>query len=112
MTGRPSRSATSSASIGDSAGKSIVVFGVGVLWGTSLMVCACGQMFLGPDGPLAAPVTASAASGVLLGSALLPLAAYLLFLLGLLALDLCRAVLGLPGKLDTSVADDANTTKP
>ena len=83
-----------------------VVFGVGVLWGTLLMGYACCQPFIGAEGPLAAQMTASAASGILLVSAVLPFAAYLLFLLSWLVIDLCRALLRLPGRIERSVGDD------
>jgi hypothetical protein len=83
-----------------------VVFGVGVLWGTLLMGYACCQPFFSADGLPAAQVTANAASGVLLGSALLPPAAYLLFLLGSLVIELCRAILRLPGTSDRSDEQD------
>jgi hypothetical protein len=77
-----------------------VAFGVGVLWGTILMGYACCQALWGAEGPLAAPVTASLAGGVLIFSAVLPFAAYLLFLLCSLIVELCRALLGLPRRSD------------
>ncbi len=75
-----------------------VAFGVGVLCGTIVMGVACCQTFVGAEGLLAAQTTASAARSILISSAVLPFVAYLLFLLGSLAIELCRAVLHLPGK--------------
>ena len=83
-----------------------VLFGVGVLWGTILLGYACCQMFFGPEGLLAAQLNAGAADGILLGSALLPPAAYLLFLLGVLLIELCRALFRLPGGAGPSAARD------
>jgi hypothetical protein len=83
-----------------------VVFGVGVLWGTILLGYACCQMFLGPESLLAAQLNAAAAGDILLISALLPPAAYLLFLLGLLVIELCRALLRLPGRVDPPATRD------
>ena len=71
-----------------------VAFGVGVLWGTVLMGYACCQALWGAEGPLAAPVTASLAGAILIFSAVLPFAAYLLFLLCSLIVELCRATVG------------------
>ncbi len=77
-----------------------VAFGVGVLCGTILLGYACCQAFLGGEELLAAQMTASAASGILIFSAALPFAASLLFLLCSLAIELCRALLRLPGRPD------------
>ncbi len=79
-----------------------VALGTGVICGTLMMGYACYEAFSDDGGLfllLAAQTTASAASAILISSAALPLAAYLLFLLGSLSLDLCRAILILPGKL-------------
>ena len=75
-----------------------VALGAGVLAGTLMMGIACYEAFFSVDGPMAAQITAAAARIVLVSSAALPLAAYLLFLLCSLSLDLCRAILVLPGK--------------
>jgi hypothetical protein len=77
-------------------------FGVGVVGGTLLMGMACYHPFSGTDGLIVAQVEAAAARSVLISAAALPLAAYLLFLLGSLALDLCRAVLTLLNSRDKS----------
>ena len=50
------------------------------------------------DNLLAAQITAAAARATLISSAMLPLAAYVLFLLCSLLLDVCRAILMLPEK--------------
>jgi hypothetical protein len=83
-----------------------VLFGVGVLWGTILLGYACCQMFFGPEGLVLAQLNADVAGGILLFSALLPPVAYLLFLLGVLVIGLCRAVLRLPGEVDPPAAKD------
>jgi hypothetical protein len=89
-----------------------VAFGAGVLCGTIAMGVACYLAFTGevaaraiggalPGGALSA---ANGAMNVLISSAAAPLAAYLLFLLVNLVLNLWRAVLSLPGKLDVLAA--------
>jgi hypothetical protein len=77
-----------------------VAFGVGVLGGTIVMGYACCQAFSGAEGLSSAQMTASAAGGILISSAVLPFAAYLLFLLSWLAIELCRALLRWPGRPD------------
>lgn len=72
-----------------------VAFGAGVICGTLLMAMACyylayaGELGLGNE-----------ARWLLFRSAMLPLAAYLLFLLVNLVVNLWRSILSLPGKLD------------
>ena len=75
-----------------------VAFGVGVICGTLLMGVACCEALA--DKPVVSLLTGWSASHVLLISAALPLAAYLLFLLGNLLLNLWRSILSLPVKLD------------
>jgi hypothetical protein len=81
-----------------------VAFGAGVLCGTVAMGFACYAAFAGEikEGvPLvAAQAPAVAPVSVLLHSAALPLAAYLFSLFVNLVLNIWRAVLSLPGKLD------------
>jgi hypothetical protein len=77
-----------------------VVFGVGVLGGTIVMGDACRQALFGAEGLSWTQTTASAARGILVFSAALPFIAYLLFLLFSLAIDVCRALLHLPGRPD------------
>jgi len=96
-----------------------VAFGVGAVWGLVLLVMACGQVFFSAGAPPAAAaaaaigdaeallavmppaeLTATLAAWLLLATAALPLAAYLMFVFGHLAIDVVRAVLSLPGKLD------------
>jgi hypothetical protein len=77
-----------------------VAFGAGVVCGTVAIAVAC---FLASVGESAFPdslATACIARCVLISSAALPLAAYLLFLFCNLVMSLWRAVLSLPGKLD------------
>jgi hypothetical protein len=70
-----------------------VALGAGVTVGTLIMGYACYQALSPSDHPALAQLTASVASSMLIDSAALPLAAYVLFLLGWLVLDLCRAIL-------------------
>ena len=77
-----------------------VALGTGVMAGTLMMGYACYEAFSGPTSLLSAQSTAAAARSTLIFSAVLPLAAYLLFLLSSLLLDIWRAILTLPGKLD------------
>lgn len=82
-----------------------VAFGAGVLYGTLLMGVACFEAFgNGHEAEGAtltqADLTAGAAYYAMLIAATLPLAAYLLFLLGNLVTNIWRAVLSLPTKLD------------
>jgi hypothetical protein len=73
-----------------------VAFGAGVICGVLLLGYACGAALAGDKGLLHAADTAGVARASLWWSALLPPAGYVLFLLGCLVLDLCRAILGLP----------------
>jgi hypothetical protein len=79
-----------------------VAFGVGVICGTLAMAYACCGAIIGsaPQGFLFAYTMAVAAICSLTSFAALPLAAYLLFLLYWLLLDLCRAILSLPAQRD------------
>ena len=83
-----------------------VALGAGVMAGTLMMAYACYEAFFGSEHLMSAQLTAAAARGTLIFSAALPLAAYLLFLLCSLALDLCRAILTLPGERDKIAAKD------
>ena len=85
-----------------------VAFGAGVACGTLLLGLACFQAFGG--GPVTdnlgrvmlseSGAMAAAARHALISAAVLPLAAYLLFLLGNLLVNLLRSILSLPPKLD------------
>ena len=77
-----------------------VAFGAGVVCGTLLMGFACCQTFSDETLLMQSLATASAARKFLIVSAALPLAAYLLFLLGNLVLNLWHSLLSLPAKLD------------
>lgn len=88
-------------------------FGAGVVYGVVMMGYACYQaMFPGAAagmraaGLLAAEITAGIARTSLIWSAALPFAAFLLFLLYYLSIDLCRAILILPGKIDRAAGKD------
>lgn len=76
-----------------------VAFGAGIIAGTLTLGYAGYEAMVGDD-LWAARLTSDAARTTLIFSAALPLAAYLLFLLHYLLIDLCRVVLGLPDKLD------------
>jgi len=112
-----------------------VAFGVGVVWGTLGLMYACFLALLPPEDPekiaeLAGPVammvaTTSAdspssteamemlpaqasaiqASAILVTFAALPFLAYVLFLVYHLLIDVLRAILSLPGKLDKMRTD-------
>jgi hypothetical protein len=86
-----------------------VAFGVGVVCSTLLMGVACWQAMSGGEGLLIARMTAAAARAGLIYSAVLPLAAYLLFLLYSLVADFCRAVLSLPEKFDKMTAKEEDS---
>jgi hypothetical protein len=77
-----------------------VAFGAGVLCGTLALGFACYQAFAAESELAASLATANLAWRVLLYSAALPLAAYLLFLFSNMVLNIWRALLSLPGKLD------------
>jgi hypothetical protein len=95
-----------------------VAFGVGVVFGALMIAYVCGLGLWFSGGPKAAGAgaqaaesvlsgilrTASLARGVLLYTAVLPLAAYMVFLLGSLVLGLWHAVLNLPTKIDRLAA--------
>jgi len=88
-------------------------FGAGAIYGIVMMGYACYQaMFPGAAadmraaGLLAAKITAGIARTSLIWSAILPFAAFLLFLLYYLSIDLCRAILVLPGKIDRAAGKD------
>lgn len=108
-----------------------VAFGAGVVWGTLALLYACFLVFFPPEGPekvmefvgaerfgqmqasagvasvdkvmttWPAEVTASGAEKILFGCASLPFLTYLVFLFHYLFIDVIRALLSLPGKLDT-----------
>jgi hypothetical protein len=75
-----------------------VVFGSGVICGALLLAFACGQVFKGEKGLELATDTAAVAQRSLWWFGALPLAAYVVFLLGCLLLDLWRSVLSLTGR--------------
>ena len=82
-----------------------VAFGAGVLAGTLMLGWACCELFFAGNALSTATTTATARI-ILVGSAALPLAAYLLFLLCSLLLDLCRAILVPPAKLQVSAEEE------
>jgi hypothetical protein len=75
-----------------------VAFGAGVMAGALMMGYACYEALANPEHVLAAERTAALARSTLIFSAALPFAAYLVALFYFLLLDLCRALLILPGK--------------
>ncbi|MBN2577523.1 MAG: DUF4339 domain-containing protein [Pirellulales bacterium] len=75
-----------------------VLFGTGVAVGCLSMAYTCVLLFV--KSTLDAVSGAGPAQSILLYSAVLPIAAYLLFLLYVLLVEVCRALLVLPGKLD------------
>ena len=77
-----------------------VAFGAGVACAAMLLAYACGQAFSGEEGPKLAADTAAVVGRAFWWFGSLPLVAYVLFLLACLALDLFRAILILPRKLD------------
>jgi hypothetical protein len=112
-----------------------VAFGVGIACGVLMLLAAGGLLFLAPgadaaaqaanespaafssfdreapDAPaelaaLPAMALAFSAEGLLAGSAALPLAAYILFIFAHLSIDIIRAVLAVPGKLDALAEAD------
>ncbi|MBU4272000.1 MAG: DUF4339 domain-containing protein [Planctomycetes bacterium] len=85
-----------------------VAFGSGVVCGVLLLGFACYLPFSGEGGLSVAQITWKTAVYGLIFSALLPPAAYLIFLLYSLLHDLCRAILVLPSKLDTPAGKDAD----
>ena len=109
-----------------------VAFGVGVVWGTLNLSYACYLVVFPPvepekligtvgallmaafgDSPISdeamkmlpAQDSAIGASTILMGSAALPIVTYVLFLVYYLLIDVFRAVLSLPGKLDKMIDD-------
>jgi hypothetical protein len=89
-----------------------VVFGVGVVCGVLLMSIASYQAIAYSAGdsvyPLVTRLPADAARMTLICAATLPAAAYLLLLLYSLLLELCRAILVLPHRLDRSPLREEN----
>lgn len=107
-----------------------VAFGVGIVWGSLGLLYACFLVLAPPDEPerimelagvigavlamtiedpsaseeamrmLPAQASAIKASAILIDSAALPFLAYLYFLIYYLSIDVLRAILSLPGKLD------------
>ncbi len=79
-----------------------VAFGGGVVYGAMLLAYACGQTFSAGDSALKlAEGTAAVARNSLWVAGVLPVAAYVLFLVCRLALDVCLALLNRPTKLDS-----------
>lgn len=74
-----------------------MVFGLGVIVGDFAMLAALINLFRGDMDSMAG---AQPAAVLVVGSAVLPLVAYVLFHLNYLWLDLARALLSIPGKLD------------
>jgi len=77
-----------------------VAFGAGVIYGTLLVAYACIEVFTEDSGPLVAQQTAGGGKKWLAYFAALPFATYLFFLVYYLSIDVTRAILSLPGKLD------------
>jgi hypothetical protein len=76
-----------------------VVFGAGVIYGTAMILYACLALFT-KAGPLSAAGTATMGFWSAAGAAALPFVVYLLFLSFVLGIDICRAILVIPSKLD------------
>jgi hypothetical protein len=76
-----------------------IVFGSGVLFGSALLLYACIQIFTS-SGPNLAELNSILATISLRYAGSIPLIAYLLFLLVYLLLDILRAILVLPSKLE------------
>ena len=81
-----------------------VAFGAGVVCGTFWLLVACCQIFTNMELE-AASETAAGAIYSLICVAVLPFVAYLVFLFYHLLIDVIRAILVLPGKLDTPDED-------
>jgi hypothetical protein len=77
-----------------------VAFGAGVALSLVMLGYVCSQAFSGTEGLLIVKFTEPVALMGVIYSAALPLIAYLTFLFYSLLLDLCRAVLVTPSKLD------------
>jgi hypothetical protein len=80
-----------------------VAYGVGVVWGAMVLFYACylALMVSGPAGnSRAAEETAASGARIVQYSAASPLVSYVLFLFYYLSIDLIRAILSVPGKLD------------
>lgn len=77
-----------------------VAFGAGVICGTLMLCGACYQALAAEIPEVPALQTAAIAIGWAAGSAVLPLAAYPVFLLGHLAVDVIRALLSISAKSD------------
>ena len=78
-----------------------VAFGAGVIYGTILMGYACYlAMASGNEAMVLGGMAATGARSILIASAALPLAAYLLFLLYSLVSDIWRSILSLRGRSD------------
>ena len=85
-----------------------VVFGTVAVLGSVLLLYAGVEIFTSA-GPAVAKSLADNARHALHFSAALPFAAYLIFLLIYLLLDLCRAILVLPGKIESLQNRDAKS---
>jgi len=84
-----------------------VWFGAGVVCGTLLLGCVCWLALAGGKGPEAAmleTIVSAAMKPVLIGFAALPIVAYLAFIFYCLAIDVLRAFLILPSKIDRLAA--------
>jgi hypothetical protein len=91
-----------------------VAFGAGVVCGTVTIAVACFLAVVGETGFPGSLDTAYIARCVLISSAALQLVAYLFFLFSNLVLNVWRAVLSLPGKLDvlSENADEIGRGQP
>jgi hypothetical protein len=86
-----------------------VAFGVGVIAGTLMMATACFGAL--SEEPAGSRIVAFSAAQALSISAVLPLAAYLLFLLVNLIVNIWRSVLSLPTKLDKIATEGVEEEK-
>jgi hypothetical protein len=84
-----------------------VVYGVGTLFGSAMLLYACVEVLAGSAD--VAKFVAMSGTNSLYCCGSFPMIAYLLFLTIYLFLDLCRAVLALPGKLDKSLEQEAKS---
>lgn len=74
-----------------------IAFGIGVIVGDFEILAAIVRLFRDEEYSIAG---ASLSAWVVLGSAALPLIGYVLFVLNYLVVDMIRAILVIPGKLD------------
>ena len=87
-----------------------VIFGTFAVLGSVLLLYASVEIFTS-SGPILAQIIAENAWRALQCSSTLPFVTYLIFLLIYLVLDICRAILVMPGKLDNLQDREAKVAK-